>query len=229
MNRRRTPLTAHCSLRSARACSTYRSRHARNSRANHQAIRRARREKSGALGFWRCPVARPPSKPKVTRVAVLINPASASHYTHLQSTEAAAKTLSIAIVPVEAQDAAQIDAAFAKMRQQNAGAVIVILHPFFHQRSQQLADLAAKTRLPSMASASLYSEAGCLMSYGANLYEHYRRTGYFVARILKGRKAAELPVEQPTQFALVLNLKTAKVLGLKIPQSVLIRAERVIE
>ena len=167
--------------------------------------------------------------PKVTRVAVLMNPEVASHALRLKSTEAAAKTLGVTIVPVEARDAAQIDAAFATMRGQNAGALFVFLHPLFQQRSGQIAELAAQFRLPSMTGASVYPEAGCLMSYGTNLYEQFRRAAYFVDRIFKGAKPADLPFEQPTRFEMVLNLKTAKSLGLKIPQSVLIRADRVIE
>ena len=167
--------------------------------------------------------------PKVTRVAVLINPDSASHYTRLKSTEAAAKKLGVSIVPVEARDAAQIDAAFAEMHVQNAGALFVNLHPFFQERRQQIAELAAKFRLPSMTAASVYPEAGSLMSYGTNLHEHHRRAAYFVDRILKGAKPAELPVEQPTKIELVINGRTAKALGLKIPHALLISAERVIE
>jgi len=134
---------------------------------------------------------------KVTRVAVLINPASASHYTRLQSTETAAKTLGITILPVEAQDVAQIDAAFVSMRKQNAGALIVVPHPFFQQRSQQIAELATKYRMPSMTSASIYPEAGCLMSYGTNLHEHFRRAAYYADKVLKGAKPGDLPIEQP--------------------------------
>ena len=167
--------------------------------------------------------------PKVTRVAVLMNPGTASHFIRLKNTEAAAKKLGVTIVPVEAQDAAQIDAAFAKMRQQNAGALFVFLSPLFQQRSAQIAELAAKYRLPSMTAASVYPEAGCLMSYGTNLYEQFRRGAYFVDRILKGAKPADLPFEQPTKFELVINGRTAKALGLKIPHALLISAERVIE
>ena len=167
--------------------------------------------------------------PKVTRVAVLLNPTSPSSAMRVQGIEAAAKTFGIHILPVEAQNPAQIDAAFAKMRQQNAGALIVLLHSFFNQRSQQIAELAAKHRLPSMTSASVYPESGCLMSYGTNLYENFRRGAYFVDRIFKGTKPADLPFEQPTRFDLVINGKTAKALGLKIPQGLLISADRVIE
>ena len=167
--------------------------------------------------------------PKVTRVAALLNPTSPPQYVRLRGIEAAAKTIGINILPFEAQDPAQIDAAFARMRQQNAGALIVFLHPFFQERRQQIADLAAKYRLPSMTGSNIFPEAGSLMSYGTNLHGHFRRAAYFVDRIFKGAKPADLPFEQPTRFELVINGRTAKALGLKIPQGLLISAERVIE
>ena len=167
--------------------------------------------------------------PRVARVAVLINPAAAPHYERLQSIQVAARTLAIGIVPIEAQNPAQIDAAFAAMQQQGAGAVFVLVHPFFQQRSQQIAELATKYRLPSMTGASIYPEAGCLMSYGTNFYEHFRRAAYYVDRIFKGAKPADLPFEQPTRFELVINARSARALGLKIPQALLISADKVIE
>ena len=169
------------------------------------------------------------ANPRVTRVAVLINPAAAPHYERLQSLEAAAKTLGIRIVPVEAHTPAQLDTAFAAMRQKGAGALFVLVHPFFQQHSQQIAELAAKSRLPTMTGASIYPEAGCLMSYGTNFYEHFRRATYYVDRIFKGAKPADLPFEQPTRFELVINARTARALGLTIPQALLISAGKVIE
>ena len=167
--------------------------------------------------------------PKVTRVAVLLNPSSPPQYVRLRGIEAAAKTIGINILPFEAQDPAQIDAAFARMRQQNAGAALVFLHPFFQERRQQIADLAAKYHLPAMTGSNIYPEAGSLMSYGTNLYEHFRRAAYYVDRIFKGAKPADLPFEQPTKFELVINARTAKALGLKIPQALSISADKVIE
>ena len=168
--------------------------------------------------------------PKVSRVAVLTNPHTPANSLGFEQVRvAAAKTLGITIVPVEAQDAAQIDAAFARMRGQNAGALFVFLNPLFQQRSAQIAELAAKFRLPSMTGASVYPEAGCLMSYGTSLYEQFRRAAYFVDRIFKGAKPADLPFEQPTKFELVINARTAKALGLAIPQALLISADKVIE
>ena len=169
------------------------------------------------------------ASPKVTRVAVLIHPTSATHRSFLQSVETAAKQLGVSIVPIEAQTPEQIDAAFTRVRQQNAGALLVLVHPLFQERRQQLVDLAAKARLPTMTGTSVSPEAGGLMSYGTNFFEHFRRAAYFVDRIFKGAKPADLPFEQPTRFELVINGKTAKALGLKIPQALLISAEKVIE
>ena len=167
--------------------------------------------------------------PKVTRVAVLIFPNSPSASTRYQSSVVAAQTLGIRMLPFEAATPDQIDAAFTQMRAQGAGAVLVLQTPFFQQRSQQIAALALKYRLPSMTGSSVNPEAGGLMSYGTNLHEHFRRAAYYVDRIFKGAKPADLPVEQPTRIELVINGWTAKALGLKIPQALLISADRVIE
>ena len=167
--------------------------------------------------------------PKVSRVAVLANPTAPGNLKTLENVQAAAAALKVKIVPAEARTAQEIDAAFALMVQQRAGAVFVILNPLFQQQRSQIAQLAAKHRLPSMTAARAYVEAGCLMSYGANLTEEFRRTGFYVDKIFKGAQPSDLPVEQPTRFELFINGKTAKALGLKIPQSLLITAERVIE
>ena len=147
----------------------------------------------------------------------------------LASLQAAAVTLRIKIVPAEARTAQKIEAAFAAIQRDKSEAVIVIPDTLLNSHARQVAALAAKFRLPSMTSASVYPEAGCLMSYGTNLYEHLRRTAYFVDRIFKGAKPADLPIEQPTRFELFINGKTAQALGLKIPQSLSITAEKVIE
>jgi putative ABC transport system substrate-binding protein len=115
------------------------------------------------------------------------------------------------------------------MRQQNAGALIVLLQPLFQQQKNQIAELTTKHRLPSMTADQMYVEAGCLMSYGSSLAYTFRRAATFVDKILKGAKPGDLPVEQPTKFELVINRKTAKALGLTIPQSLLISADKVIE
>ena len=115
------------------------------------------------------------------------------------------------------------------MREQNAAALIVVLDQFLLQQKNQIAELTAKHRLPAVTSDRAYSESGVLMSYGTNLADRYRRAATYVDKIFKGAKPGDLPVEQPTKFELVINSKTAKSLGLTIPQSLLISAGKVIE
>ena len=130
---------------------------------------------------------------------------------------------------VEVRNPDELDSAFTAMAHKGAGAVSIVgsTMPFVHR--VRIAELAARSRLPTMCALREYVEAGCLMSYHPNLIDLARRSGYYVGRILKGTKPADLPVEQPTKFELVINLKTAKALGLTIPPSVLLRADRVIE
>jgi putative ABC transport system substrate-binding protein len=115
------------------------------------------------------------------------------------------------------------------MSRDKAGAVIVMNDTFFIQQRRQIAELAAKNRLPSIAAIREYAEAGGLMSYGSNISDNWRRVATYVDKILRGAKPADLPVEQPTKFELFINSKTAKALGLTIPQSLLISADKVIE
>ncbi|MSQ62241.1 MAG: ABC transporter substrate-binding protein [Betaproteobacteria bacterium] len=168
--------------------------------------------------------------PKLSRVAVLIRDrASAAGSRNLASVQAAGKQRGATILPVQAHTPQEIDAAFASMCQQKAGALLVFLNPFFEERRSQIAELTAKYPLPSMTADRMYVEAGCLMSYGASLTDMYLRCATYVDRIFKGAKPADLPVEQPTKFELVINRKTAKALGLTIPQSLLISADRVLD
>ena len=132
-------------------------------------------------------------------------------------------------MPVEARGAQDLEKAFAVMVHESAGAVIVVQNPLFLQVRRQIADLAAKNRLPSIAAYPDYVEVGILMSYGHDNTENYRRAASYVDKILKGAKPGDLPVEQPTKFEFVINGKTAKALGLKIPQSLLISADKVIQ
>jgi ABC-type uncharacterized transport system substrate-binding protein len=167
--------------------------------------------------------------PKLSRLALLVNPTNAGHVTILKSIETAAQKLRIKIQPVQAQTAQEVDNAFSAMAREKAGAVIVTLDPFFVQQRRQIVELAAKYRLPSLSPFREYVEAGGLMSYGQNLANQYRRMATFVDKILKGAKPGDIPVEQPTTLELYINGKTAKALGLKIPQSLLISADKVIE
>jgi putative ABC transport system substrate-binding protein len=166
--------------------------------------------------------------PHLSRVAVLVSPSSSTYRAIVQNVQAAGKDAGIEIVPVEAKTPLEIENGFAVMARAKAEAVIIGITPFLIQQYGQIVELAAKYRLPSISGFRRYPEAGGLMSYGQYIIDNFRRAATYVDKILKGTKAAELPVEQPTTFELVVNLKTAKELGLTIPQSLLLRADEVI-
>ena len=167
--------------------------------------------------------------PRLSRVAILSNPANQGATAIEAKVQAAARASRVEILPVHARALQDIEGAFAKMAQARAGAVIVSSDALFTGRMRQLVELAAKNRLPLIGAFPQYAEAGSLMSYGPDLGGQFRRAATYVDRIFKGTAPGELPVEQPTRFELVINLKTAKALGLTIPQSILLRADRVIE
>jgi putative tryptophan/tyrosine transport system substrate-binding protein len=167
--------------------------------------------------------------PKVSRVAVLQNPSSQTHHHTLRQAEDAARTLGVQLQIVQARTPPEIDAAFAAMRSQRAGGVLVLRDPLFLNQRTKIAALAAKSRLPAVYGFREEAEAGGLMAYGANVPLMFLRAATYVDKILKGAKPADLPVEQPTKFELVINLKTAKTLGLTIPPSLLQRADEVIQ
>jgi len=166
--------------------------------------------------------------PKVSRAAVLWNPATQGTALFLKETEIAARALGVELQLLEARSLNDFDSAFAAMTTKRAGALLVLGDVMFVTHRIRLAELVAKSRLPAMYGLREYVEAGGLMSYGPIASELFRRAATYVDKILKGAKPADLPVEQPTRFELVVNLKTAKALGLTIPQSVLIRADEVI-
>jgi putative ABC transport system substrate-binding protein len=167
--------------------------------------------------------------PKLSRVGVLVNPDNPSNATVLKNLQAAAQKVNVRLVPVEARTVQEIDGAFPVMIQGKAEAVFVAADALLIQQTRKIAELALKHRLPSIGTFRDYPEAGGLMSYGTNLAEQFRRAAGHVDKILKGAKPGELPVEQSATFELLINGKTAKALGLKIPQSLLLRADRVIE
>ena len=167
--------------------------------------------------------------PRLTRVAFLMNPANRAHVEALASVQAAAQKTKVTIVPVEARGSQDIDAAFALIKRERAGAVLTQPDAIFNAHTRQIADLALQQRLPLITGIREYVDAGCLMSYGASFRDNFRRAAYYVDRIFKGAKPADLPVEQPTRFELFINGKTAKALGLTIPHTLLITAEMVIE
>ena len=167
--------------------------------------------------------------PHVSRVAVLWNPSNPGHPTVMQAVKAAAQTPALPLRSLEARGPNEFDSAFSAMVRDRADALLVVPDTIFLNYRTRLVDLAAKHRMPAMYGAAEFPEVGGLMAYGPSSSDQFRRAAYFVDKILKGTKPAELPVEQPTKFELVINLKTAKALGLTIPQSVRLRADHVIE
>ena len=168
--------------------------------------------------------------PKLARVAVLYEPASPPSVIELKEyLPAAARALRLAIQPWEVRGADGFEKVFATLNKQRPDGLYVIGSALMIPNEKRIAGLALKSRLPSMYVSGEYVHAGGLMSYGADLADSYRRVAYYVDGILKGAKPADLPVEQPTKFELVINLKTAKQIGLTIPQSMLYRADKVIK
>jgi putative ABC transport system substrate-binding protein len=167
--------------------------------------------------------------PKADVIAVLVDPHSTESRNQLRGVEEAARALGQQVVAVNASTASEIDAAFATLVQQRAGALLVSGSPTFGSQRNHIVALCARYSLPAGFSTREYSEAGGLMSYGASIVDSYRQAAIYVSRILKGATPTELPVLLPTKFELVINLKTAKALGLTIPQSLLLRADEVIE
>lgn len=167
--------------------------------------------------------------PGTKHLAVLVNPDNPGHAPLLDSIRAGAKPRGIRVLTVNARSLEEIEAGFSMMAREKAGGLIVALDGIFNNHTRRIAELAAKHRLPSIAGWPQYAEANGLMSYGHNMVNNWRRAASYVDRILKGAAPAEMPVEQPTTFELVINLKAAQEIGLKIPQSMQLRADRVIE
>jgi putative ABC transport system substrate-binding protein len=163
-----------------------------------------------------------------TRVAVLWNPANPQNPLQLKETRAAAPVLSVTLLAFEAKEPRDIDNAFAAMKKERADALTVLPDPMLLGQRHKIADLAARHRLPAMYGIPEHMEAGGLMAYAANRLDIFRRAAIYVDKILKGAKPGDLPVEQPTKFEFIINLKAAKQIGLTIPPSVLARADRLI-
>jgi putative ABC transport system substrate-binding protein len=166
--------------------------------------------------------------PGASRVAVLRNRANGAHALLWTETQRAARSLSVQLQSHEVRGANEFERAFAAMARDRAGALLLAPDEMFWTYRGQIVDLAAKTRLPGMFDFKGFVDAGGLMAYGPNFPDMFRRAATYVDKILKGAKPGDLPVEQPTKFELLINLKTAKALGLTIPQSVLLRADEVI-
>ena len=167
--------------------------------------------------------------PAASRLAVLANPANRSHANLTRELKAAARTFGVQLNVFDAGSPDQIDSAFAAMTRERAAALLVLTDSVFVGQRRRIADLAARNRLPAMYYQREFVDAGGLISYGASLSDIYRHAATHVDKILKGAKPGDLPIEQPTNFQLVINLKTAKALGMTIPQSVLARADEVIQ
>jgi putative ABC transport system substrate-binding protein len=167
--------------------------------------------------------------PRASRVALLWNPVPAGAAIYKNAVETAARNLGVTLQSVEIRAENEFESAFAAMIRERANGVVVTSDPIFLGSRSQLVRLAGRHRLPTVYVQREFVEAGGLMSYGGNLAYQFRRAAVYVDKILKGAKPADLPVEQPTQFDLVVNMRTAKDLGIKIPNSVLALATKVIE
>ena len=165
----------------------------------------------------------------VSRVAVLWNLDNEGMALRFREAQAASRPLGVSIQSVGVRTPADFDGAFSVLTRERPDALLVVADTVTIGQRKRTADFAASQRLPAIYEARDFVDVGGLMSYGINVRDHFRRTATFVDRILKGAKPADLPVEQPTTFELVINMKTAKALGLTIPQTLLLRADQIIE
>jgi putative tryptophan/tyrosine transport system substrate-binding protein len=164
--------------------------------------------------------------PKLSRVGVL---GQVSTSVEFQELEAASRKLGVALDVADIRSPADLDGAFSTMLSKRVGAILIVVSPLTYLLKEAIAEWAIKYHLPTMSNADQYAQAGLLMSYGPSLQVLYRRAATYVDKILRGAKPADLPVEQPSKFELTINLKTAKALGVTLPQSLLLRAEEVIQ
>jgi putative ABC transport system substrate-binding protein len=167
--------------------------------------------------------------PAVQLIGILVNPKFPSSVQQLSDLDLAAKGVGQQLFVARANNDAELDAALTSLAQQRVGAVLVTAAPFFDTRPERIVSFAAQNRLPTIYQFRDYAVAGGLISYGPDIVESYREAGVYVGRILKGEKPADLPVLQPTKFEFVINLKTAKALGLTVPPTLLAEAGEVIE
>jgi putative tryptophan/tyrosine transport system substrate-binding protein len=167
--------------------------------------------------------------PQLSRAGVLLNPDNVSHPVQMKRLMLAAQRVGVQVVLAEAGTTTEIEPGFAALARERANAVILFGDTFFVQQLQQISQAAIKYRVPSMYTLHEYAEAGGLMSYGADLVDNFRRAATYVDKILRGARPGDLPFEQAARYSLAINLKTAKVLGITIPQAVLLRADEVIQ
>ena len=166
--------------------------------------------------------------PKVSRISVLWNPTTRGNALALREAESAALALGVELQPMEARRPSDFNGAFAGMSAKRAGAFLTLGDVMFLTHRKRLAELAAKTQLPALYGQREFVDDGGLMSYGTKLSDNFRRAATYVDKILKGAKPADLPIERPTRFELIINSRTAKALGLTIPPSVLARADEIV-
>jgi putative tryptophan/tyrosine transport system substrate-binding protein len=162
-------------------------------------------------------------------VAILSNPSNAYHQLAIREVNVAARSFGVQLLLLEARGPNEFEGAFATMAKERVGALLVLSDGIFSSHRTRLADLAARSRLPAAYAIREIVEAGDLMSYGPSFLDLYRRSAAYVDKILKGAKPADLPVEQPTKFELVINLKAAKALGLEAPPLLIAQADELIE
>jgi putative tryptophan/tyrosine transport system substrate-binding protein len=167
--------------------------------------------------------------PAATRVSVLVNPTGPNSETTLRDAQSAARAIGLEIQVVSASTSREINVAFATFVRERSDALFVDIDPFFTSRRVQLVHLASHHRVPATYPGRQFAEAGGLMSYGSNLTDAWRQVGIYTGRILKGAKPADLPVAQATKFELVINAETARMLGLTVPDKLLVAADEVIE
>jgi putative ABC transport system substrate-binding protein len=167
--------------------------------------------------------------PRASRVAILSNPANPSHARELRAVQAAAGPLGLQLHRLEARGPEEFDRVFAAMGRERADGLLILVDSMFSIHRTRLAELAATYHLPTLYGIREFVVAGGLMAYGVNILDYVDGAAFYVDRILKGARPEDLPVEQPTKFELVINLKTARSLGLTMPPSLLLRADRVIE
>jgi putative tryptophan/tyrosine transport system substrate-binding protein len=167
--------------------------------------------------------------PALSKLAVLWNPTNSSHRPALQAVDAAARSLSLQVLPFEVRAPAELDSIFAAITRERADGLLFIADPIFFIQLKRMADFAATNRLPAICNFIEFPKLGGLLGYAPSLPDEFRHAASHIDKILKGAKPAELPVEQPTRFQLVINLKTAKALGLDAPPTLIARADEVIE
>jgi putative ABC transport system substrate-binding protein len=168
--------------------------------------------------------------PRVNRVAFLFNPATATYFEYYTNPfKAAAASFGVDAIAAPVHGRSELESVFAAQAREPNGSLIVLPDSFLNTHSIEITSLAARFRLPAVYPYRLYTKVGGLLSYGNDVFDNYRRAAGYVDRILKGEKASELPVQAPVKFELVLNLKTAKALGIEMPPTLLARADEVIE